>query len=312
MRYLVAVVLFSFLACAEDGKVYVKTDPAGAEITLVNGEGENQKLEALGKTPSLVKVPLGKVKLIFTLKEHRSTSLELDIKDTAIQKPDVVKMIAIMYNVDVLYKEEGWNIWSDGKDTGKKTPDTIELPFGDHKVTIKKEGFKDINKDVKIDNKATVEIADESVKAKIVKEQIKQEPVIYEYSGTVELAILDNNVQYLSNRNYKIINLPKEMIGLQFTKLVGTEKINSTVYIPAGSIVYLLLDKDNSDDIIRAFVNLGWQKIDNIDVTDKRMNNFIVLRKGFTKYEEIKLSSLNTFVGNCIASKQLEIRKAKK
>jgi len=211
MRYLVAVVLFSFLACAEDGKVYVKTDPAGAEITLVNGEGENQKLEVLGKTPSLIKVPLGMVKLIFTLKEHKSATLELDIKDTAIQKPDVVKMVAITYNVDVLYKEEGWNIWADGKDTSKKTPDTIELPFGDHKIVLKKDGFKDINEDINVASTFTLEIKADQIKApiQVVKVPVLKPIAIFNPVGTWKrdnknwiVKIAENNTYLVNEGNW--------------------------------------------------------------------------------------------------------------
>lgn len=247
MRYLVAVMLLVNILCyaeEREGKIFVKSEPTGVEISLTIGEGENQKFEVLGKTPILAKVPLGKVKLILQMKEYKSAVLELEVKDTTIQKPEAVKLAPILYNIDVLYKEEGWAIWADGKDTGKKTPDTVELQAGDHKVVLKKEGFKDIGKDVKvgeIEFIKNVEFTEEATKAPtkttIVKEQPKE---LSKYSGF-----------YKSDKGAFNLDIEKSELKMgQYFSIAGILINNKCFFKWSNGNDLIVIDLNNDNSII--------------------------------------------------------------
>lgn len=169
MRAFVLLVFLMGVCLAEesvlDGKVFVKSDPTGADVFLVLGDG---KFDNLGKTPILVRVPLGKVKLLVQVEKHQVSSLELELKDTAIQKPDVVMLEAILFDVDVIF-EEGWQVFVDKAPVLKDgkpvlTPATVHIPWGEHEVGLAKKDFRDIVVKVEAMKDTLVEVKDKPVK----------------------------------------------------------------------------------------------------------------------------------------------------
>ena len=180
-----ALVLCCCVSMAEDGaegKVYVRSEPAGATIELQKGE----KKELIGKAPMLVKLPLGKHTLILSLERYAPSQLDIELKDAAIQKPEAVVLEPLKVNLDIIY-EEGWQIAVDKEPQKATTPATISVSMGNHEITLTKEGFKAISKRMEILKNETVEFKDkpeiDASKPKLVtvqtpkpKEQPKESP----------------------------------------------------------------------------------------------------------------------------------------
>jgi hypothetical protein len=140
----------------EEGKVFVRSEPVGAEVLRV----DEAKVE-LGRTPVLVVLPVGEVSLLLRLQGFHDKLIELEVKGTEIVKLDVVKLDVVKVKVDVVFLEEGWAIVVDKvpyvKD-GKAVvaPATIEVTPGSHEVRLVKSGFQDIVKQIKDENTITV------------------------------------------------------------------------------------------------------------------------------------------------------------
>lgn len=238
MRAFVLLVFLMGVCLAEesvlDGKVFVKSDPTGADVFLVLSDG---KFDNLGKTPALVKVPLGKVKLLIQLEKYQVSSLELDLKDASIQKPDTVKLAAVTHNVDVVF-EEGWTIYVDkvllSQDNKPVvTPATIHVSEGAHEIGLAKTGFRDIVIKAEVTKDTSVTVAEKPVNGKSVlvttkPAEIKQEAkqridiaslvgkwaIRYANGTTREYAItLDSSVSFLKeNRDGKIKMIGEDMV----------------------------------------------------------------------------------------------------
>ena len=130
-----------------DGKAFIKSEPAGAAIVLVNADGG--KLDTGKVTPALVQLPVGKQSLELTLKGHKPATLAVEVDGKAIAKPDAATLEPLTVPVDVIF-EDGWTVFVDGKPAkasgaGKaETPCTVELPIGNHELGLAKDGFMDI------------------------------------------------------------------------------------------------------------------------------------------------------------------------
>lgn len=151
-------------ALAEDAKVFIKSDPAGAEIILNLTEDGKVVQKTIGKTAALVTIPAGRQTLTLILKGYKVGVLDVDVKAGAINKPDPVKLEQETVKVDVLFAEEGWQVFIDKKpvnDINARSavvPCTISLPKGTYNIALIKNGYKDISQKVNIDNDTTVEM----------------------------------------------------------------------------------------------------------------------------------------------------------
>jgi len=143
-----------------DGRVFVKSEPAGAAIILVTADGG--KMDTGKVTPTLVQLPVGKQSLQLTLKGRKAATLAVEVDGKAIAKPDAATLEPLTVPVDIIF-EDGWTAFVDGKPakavgTGKaETPCTVELPLGKHELGLAKERFVDVRQ--------TVEVAEDGVKA---------------------------------------------------------------------------------------------------------------------------------------------------
>lgn len=143
----------AYKAAPTDGKVFLKSEPVGAEILLVTKDGG--KLETGKVTPALVQLPIGFQTVELNLKAHKPSLLTFEVDGKGIAKPDIVKLEALTAPVDVLY-EEGWKVFVAGLPAkvvgtgGAETPCTIELPIGSHQITLAKDGFIDLIQRVEI------------------------------------------------------------------------------------------------------------------------------------------------------------------
>jgi len=126
-----------------DGKVFVKSEPAGAAIILVTADGG--KMDTGKKTPTMVQVPIGKQTLELQVKAYKHGTLTVDVDGKNIAKPDAVTLAPVTVPVDIVF-EDGWSVFLDGRRVRKvRTPCTVELPLGQHTIVLAKEGFNDVS-----------------------------------------------------------------------------------------------------------------------------------------------------------------------
>lgn len=158
LAYLIVLLLTS-AAFAEDGKVFVKSEPLGAIISLKAGDEK-----ALGKTPGVIVVPQGKQVLLLKLAGYKDAELEVDVKGTAILKPDAVVLEKLALQMDIIFPEEGWRVFVDKKsvnDTAGKlaiSPCTVMLTLGAHDISLAKDGFADITQKADVKEIGAIEI----------------------------------------------------------------------------------------------------------------------------------------------------------
>lgn len=160
------LIMFYFPAFAEDGKVFIKTEPAGADVALVV-EGAQKALDK--KTSVLVQVPQGEQSFILTLAGYKPAMLKVDVKGTGITKPDIVSLEKLTVETDIVF-DEGWSVYVDKQPTKDKdgkpaiTPCTLNLPTGQREIALVKDGFADIVQKTEIKDKGALEIKGKPVK----------------------------------------------------------------------------------------------------------------------------------------------------
>ena len=159
-----AILLITFGIIAEDGKVFVKTDPPGALVFLKDGE------KTLGKTAGIIPVPQGKQTLILKLTGFKDAELEVNVQGTSIIKPDPVTLEKRQSQIDVIFAEEGWRVFIEKKsvnDAAGKialTPCTVALAIGPHELSLAKSGFADLSQKIEVKENGTVEVNGKPVK----------------------------------------------------------------------------------------------------------------------------------------------------
>lgn len=155
MRFLaIFVMLAASAAWSADGRVYVTSEPDGANVYVVKTVNGNTTEEATpGATPLMVTldVRVEPYELILRKDGFKEKRFSIQVGKAAIIKPPAQKMDPATRNVDVIYEEDGWQVFVDGKAVNDvegnvaKTPCTIQLPEGAKDVAIAKEGFNDQN-----------------------------------------------------------------------------------------------------------------------------------------------------------------------
>jgi len=161
-----AAISLLLLAClavlAEDevmGKVYLKSDPAGAEIILGLRDGHAIFRKDTGKkTPALVEMPVGTQgsghaqTVIFSLEGYDEAMIAVDVfPGGAIVKPATAILTKSGRPVDIMFAEDGWAVSVDGKAAWDAlgepatTPCTVNLSIGKHEISLAKDGFKAIS-----------------------------------------------------------------------------------------------------------------------------------------------------------------------
>lgn len=178
MRYTMVLVFAMVMAtaCGADGKVWLKTDPAGAEIFTTETDENGLLTDLNKKTSGLVEVPQGTIKFVFKLDGYKSTVRSVEVNGMAIIKPDVISLERQTVSVDLIF-DEGWGIQVDKQVVMDKhmkpssTPCTIDLSLGVHNLTLSKIGFEDITKKIDVKSSQSLEITEKikpSLKPKVV------------------------------------------------------------------------------------------------------------------------------------------------
>lgn len=157
----------------KEGKVFVKTEPAGAAIFVTVRDGEKTDLKDTGKkTAALVMLPQGRQTVVLRLDGYEDATLEIGVDPAAIAKPDAVKLARKTVSVDIIF-EDGWAVCDaskkqllDAKGKPGTTPCTLELPSGAYEIVLVKDGFADIKQKVEIKTAGqSVEITGKPVKS---------------------------------------------------------------------------------------------------------------------------------------------------
>ena len=144
-------------ALKKAGKVFIKTDPPGADIYIAQSDTE----APMGKkTPALVDAPSGSQTFLLRLAGYSEKALNVEVTD-AILKPDLVTLERQTISTDIIFAEEGWSVFIDKQpatdSAGKPatTPCTINLLSGKHELVLAKEGFVDIAQKIEVMEKKT-------------------------------------------------------------------------------------------------------------------------------------------------------------
>lgn len=218
MRTILAVlVLASAVAVGADGRVYVQSDPPGAEISLlVDGAGKD-----LGKTPSMVTVPQGDQVIILTMKGYELNRVDIKVGD-GIAKTGVVTLQVETKQVDVIF-EEDWAIAVDGKrlrdvdGRPAKTPCTITVPPTTKEIVLSKDGYEDIT--YSITGLASPISVKATPKKKIAKPKDATRTVkfdaLYPMFLKTPLPVVElcSDGKVYSNRTYWVSDLPEALVG---------------------------------------------------------------------------------------------------
>ncbi|MEP4077922.1 hypothetical protein [Haloferula sp.] len=141
-----------------------------------------------------------------------------------------------------------------------------------------------------------------------------EESVKVRYAAAIEIRDLEEGKEYLTNRNYVLKKVPKELASMRFTVLPGNEHKDLQATIPKGVTVYLGLDSENKAPDAAAIRRYsaamekdGWSYSCKIPVTDKRMKFIRVLKKEFTETTTIDLKGVG-FIGSVLISPRIEIK----
>jgi len=132
------------------GTVTFRSTPPGAVI-WVNGRRSKQK------TDVRVKIPAGKHTITLKLDSYVDVTKEVEVFPDSILE-EQFRLIKNMGKINVVSIPEGATIWVDGKNTGKKTDDLVEVVAGDHEVSLKLEGYRDANKKINLVPESFLEV----------------------------------------------------------------------------------------------------------------------------------------------------------
>ena len=137
----------------DNGSIYVKSNPAGAQIIL---DGTDQ-----GKvTPdTLYAVPVGNhtIRLFKEGYQSKPDSFVVTVEKNKLTALAVaLEKIERLGKIEVHSFPEGGEIVVDGQTTGRSTPDTIALEPGPHLIEIIKNGYRNQAKEINILQDSTV------------------------------------------------------------------------------------------------------------------------------------------------------------
>jgi len=152
---------------ARIGKVYVKSEPAGAAIFVgvKDEKGLVAQKDTGKKTNILLELPEGKQTLTLKLAGYEDAAVNVTVNPAAISKLETITLKKPARSVDVLFVEDGWALFVDDKPildvAGQPAvpPCTVKLALGKHELLLAKEGFKNVTWPLEVmDKTANVEV----------------------------------------------------------------------------------------------------------------------------------------------------------
>ncbi len=116
--------------------------------------------------------------------------------------------------------------------------------------------------------------------------------VTYE-GGKVEIVALAEGLQYLSNRNYVLTDVPQSLAGLRWTRIPGKKQQSSmTLEAVERGTVYLAVDSGKERNKTPGLIALqqqlikdGWTRTDSLPVSDTHTIELFVYKRVLEKGE---------------------------
>ena len=132
------------------GTVSMKSMPPGAIIWV------NSKKSKL-KTDIKTEIGPGKYTIALKLDSYVDATKEIEVLPGSVLEEEF-QLIRNQGRINIVSIPEGAAIWMDGKDTGKKTDHLMEVLVGEHEVTLKLDGYKDVKKKVSLEPEKFIEL----------------------------------------------------------------------------------------------------------------------------------------------------------
>ena len=121
---------------ASVGELQITTTPSGADVRVDGAIQGTSPFTARNLTP-------GQHTVVINKPGHKGATRTIEVA-AGKSTPLVVALEAIpTATVTIASQPEGAKIFIDEKDSGKVTPATLSLDTGEHKITLRKDGYKD-------------------------------------------------------------------------------------------------------------------------------------------------------------------------
>ena len=134
------------------GKIFIDSDPPGAEIYLLGTKTDKVTPDSIDQ--------LNKGEYDVTLKKanYKDTTFKLTVYDSLKTSVNIVlQSIFGTGNIFLQSEPVGAEIFLDSSQTNSTTPDTLKnIIVGDHKITLKKENYKDTTITVSVQKNETI------------------------------------------------------------------------------------------------------------------------------------------------------------
>ena len=121
------------------GNIYITSSPVGAQIFL-------DSVNTGTLTPDTLKnIPAGSHKITLKKNNYSDTTIVVAVQQNqTVSKSVTLTPIIIRGNIYLESEPNGAQIFIDGNNSGKVTPDTLlNYPVGNHSITLKKNEFRD-------------------------------------------------------------------------------------------------------------------------------------------------------------------------
>lgn len=273
MKKVFLALLLCFNLVANEGKIYFRSEPSGAEVIIAANSLDNAKKFGSGKTPCLVVVPFGSYSVKFSFKDYLDKWVPLEVKSDSIIKPDVVKLDMALISVDIIFLHEDWQVWLDGKPYEKDgavvlAPATIKIPGGKHEVRLVKFGYQDININFDFSND-TKYVSFEKHEPKRGISSIKKINLKDQHKSTIEL--VKSGKFDFDNFTEKQLQEVLNWISGEYTEKVPCSNKNYIVTIDKNSVI--MGPHKGNINLSKNKIIIYWQTTKNIYELNLKDNN---------------------------------------
>ncbi len=121
------------------GNIYIASNPAGAQIFL-------DSINTSRVTPDTIKnIAAGEHKITLKINNYIDTTVIINVlQNQTVAKSVTLSLLIIRGNIFVDSEPIGAQIFIEGKNTNKVTPDTLlNYPVGSHSITLKRKDYRD-------------------------------------------------------------------------------------------------------------------------------------------------------------------------
>ncbi len=134
------------------GNIYISSNPGGAQVYL-------DSINTGKITPDTLKyIPAGNHKITLKKNNYSDTTLNVTVQENqTVSKSIALTPIIIRGNIYLESEPNGAQIFIDGSNTNKVTPDSLlNFPVGNHSITLEKNDYRDTTFEVNVIGYLTV------------------------------------------------------------------------------------------------------------------------------------------------------------